>query len=107
MKKIRPFLFVCMFVLLSLSLTACAGRKSGNMNETSNNRATSSAAAETGTGENGMNGDTASGWGEGENGTMTGGTNGEIETTGEGLLDDLTDDLSRGASDAASDVEGR
>ena len=54
-----------------------------------------------------MNGDTASGWGEGENGTMTGGTNGEIETTGEGLLDDLTDDLSRGASDAASDVEGR
>ena len=27
MKKIRPFLFVCMFVLLSLSLTACAGRK--------------------------------------------------------------------------------
>lgn len=47
------------------------------------------------------------GWGEGENGTMTGGTNGEIETTGEGLLDDLTDDLSRGASDAASDVEGR
>ena len=55
----------------------------------------------------GMNGDTASGWGEGENGTMTGGTNGEIETTGEGLLDDLTDDLSRGASDAASDVEGR
>ncbi len=38
---------------------------------------------------------------------MTGGTNGEIETTGEGLLDDLTDDLSRGASDAASDVEGR
>ena len=35
MKKIRPFLFVCMFVLLSLSLTACAGRKNGNMNETS------------------------------------------------------------------------
>ena len=98
MKKIRPFLFVCMFVLLSLSLTACAGRKNGNMNGTEQNSATSSAASETGngtgagTGENGMNGDTASGWGEGENGTMTGGTNGEIETTGEGLLDDLTDD---------------
>lgn len=51
MKKIRPLLFACMLVFLSLSLTACAGRKSGNMNETSNNRATSSAAAETGTGE--------------------------------------------------------
>ena len=62
MKKIRPLLFACMLVFLSLSLTACAGRKSGNMNETSNNRATSSAAAETGTGENGMTGDTASGW---------------------------------------------
>ena len=48
MKKIRPLLFACMLVFLSLSLTACAGRKSGNMNETSNNRATSSAAAETG-----------------------------------------------------------
>ena len=113
MKKIRPFLFVCMFVLLSLSLTACAGRKNGNMNETGQNSATSSAASETGkgagmeTGENGVTVDTTSGWGEGENGTMTGGTNGEIETTGEGLLDDLTDDLSRGASDAASDVEGR
>ena len=112
MKKIRPFLFVCMFVLLSLSLTACAGRKNGNMNGTEQNSATSSAASETGngtgagTGENGMNGDTASGWGEGENGTMTGGTNGEIETTGEGLLDDLTDDLSRGASDAARVCKG-
>ena len=69
MKKIRPFLFVCMFVLLSLSLTACAGRKNGNMNGTEQNSATSSAASETGngtgagTGENGMNGDTASGWG--------------------------------------------
>ena len=66
MKKIRPLLFACMLVFLSLSLTACAGRKSGNMNETSNNRATSSAAAETGTGENGMTGDAASGWKEGE-----------------------------------------
>ena len=83
MKKIRPFLFVC-----------SAASETGN-------------GTGAGTGENGMNGDTASGWGEGENGTMTGGTNGEIETTGEGLLDDLTDDLSRGASDAASDVEGR
>ena len=113
MKKIRPFLFACMLVILSLSLTACAGRKNGNMNETGQNSATSSAASETGkgagmeTGENGVTGDTTSGWGEGEKGTMTGGTNGEIETTGEGLLDDLTDDLSRGASDAASDVEGR
>ena len=100
MKKIRPLLFVCMLVFLSLSLTACAGRKSGNMNETSNNRATSSAAAETGTGENGMTK-------EGENGTLTGGTNGETETTGKGLIDDLTDDLSRGASDAAGALEGR
>ena len=113
MKKIRPLLFACMLVFLSLSLTACAGRKNGNMNETGQNSATSSAASETGngagmeTGENGVTGDTTSGWGEGEKGTMTGGTNGEIETTGEGLLDDLTDDLSRGASDAASDVEGR
>ena len=111
MKKIRPLLFVCMLVFLSLSLTACAGRKSGNMNETSNNRATSSAAAETGTGtetgENGMTGDAASGWEEGENGTLTGGTNGETETTGKGLIDDLTDDLSRGASDAAGALEGR
>ena len=41
MKKIRPFLFVCMFVLLSLSLTACAGRKNGNMNGTEQNSATS------------------------------------------------------------------
>ena len=55
----------------------------------------------TGTGENGMTGDAASGWKEGENGTLTGGTNGETETTGKGLIDDLTDDLSRGASDAA------
>ena len=100
MKKIRPLLFACMLVFLSLSLTACAGRKSGNMNETSNNRATSSAAAETGTGENGMTG-------EGENGTLTGGTNGETETTGKGLIDDLTDDLSRGASDAAGALENR
>ena len=46
MKKIRPFLFVCMFVLLSLSLTACAGRKNGNMNGTEQNSATSSAASE-------------------------------------------------------------
>ena len=117
MKKIRPLLFTCMLVFLSLSLTACAGRKSGNMNETSNNRATSSAAAETGTGagggteietgENGMTGDTASGWEERENGTLTGGTNGETETTGKGLIDDLTDDLSRGASDAAGALEGR
>ena len=96
MKKIRPLLFACMLVFLSLSLTACAGRKSGNMNETSNNRATSSAAAETGTGENGMTGDAASGWKEGE-----------TETTGKGLIDDLTDDLSRGASDAAGALEGR
>ena len=102
MKKIRPLLFACMLVFLSLSLTACAGRKSGNMNETSNNRATSSAA-----GENGMTGDAASGWKEGENGTLTGGTNGETETTGKGLIDDLTDDLSRGASDAAGALEGR
>lgn len=117
MKKIRPLLFTCMLVFLSLSLTACAGRKSGNMNETSNNRATSSAAAETGTGagggteietgENGMTGDTASGWEERENGTLTGGTNGETETTGKGLIDDLTDDLSRGVSDAAGDLESR
>mgnify|MGYP001276877635 CR=1 FL=1 len=105
MKKIRPLLFACMLVFLSLSLTACAGRKSGNMNETSNNRATSSAAAETG--ENGMTGDAASGWKEGENGTLTGGTNGETETTGKGLIDDLTDDLSRGASDAAGALENR
>ena len=105
MKKIRPLLFACMLVFLSLSLTACAGRKSGNMNETSNNRATSSAAA--GTGENGMTGDAASGWKEGENGTLTGGTNGETETTGKGLIDDLTDDLSRGASDAAGALENR
>ena len=107
MKKIRPLLFACMLVFLSLSLTACAGRTSGNMNETSNNRATSSAAAETGTGESGMTGDAASGWKEGENGTLTGGTNGETETTGKGLIDDLTDDLSRGASDAAGALEGR
>ena len=107
MKKIRPLLFACMLVFLSLSLTACAGRKSGNMNETSNNRATSSAAAETGTGESGMTGDAASGWKEGENGTLTGGTNGETETTGKGLIDDLTDDLSRGASDAAGALENR
>lgn len=107
MKKIRPLLFACMLVFLSLSLTACVGRKSGNMNETSNNRATSSAAAETGTGESGITGDAASGWKEGENGTLTGGTNGETETTGKGLIDDLTDDLSRGASDAAGALEGR
>jgi len=107
MKKIRPLLFACMLVFLSLSLTACAGRESGNMNETSNNRATSSAAAETGTGESGITGDAASGWKEGENGTLTGGTNGETETTGKGLIDDLTDDLSRGASDAAGALEGR
>ena len=50
MKKIRPFLFVCMFVLLSLSLTACAGRKNGNMNGTEQNSATSSAASESGNG---------------------------------------------------------
>ena len=104
MKKIRPLLFACMLVFLSLSLTAW---KSGNMNETSNNRATSSAAAETGTGESGITGDAASGWKEGENGTLTGGTNGETETTGKGLIDDLTDDLSRGASDAAGALEGR
>ena len=36
-----------------------------------------------------------------------GGTNGETETTGKGLIDDLTDDLSRGASDAAGALEGR
>lgn len=54
-----------------------------------------------------MTGDAASGWKEGENGTLTGGTNGETETTGKGLIDDLTDDLSRGASDAAGALEGR
>ena len=64
-------------------------------------------ASETGTGENGMTGDAASGWKEGENGTLTGGTNGETETTGKGLIDDLTDDLSRGASDAAGALENR
>ena len=47
MKKIRPFLFACMLVILSLSLTACAGRKNGNMNETGQNSATSSAVSET------------------------------------------------------------
>ena len=83
------------------------------MNETENNSATSTAVPETGngagmgTGENGVTGDTTSGWGEGENGTMTGGTNGETETTGEGLIDNLTDDLGQDVSDAAGDLEGR
>lgn len=83
------------------------------MNETENNSATSTAVPETGngagmgTGESGITGDTTSDWGEGENGTMTGGTNGETETTGEGLIDDLTDDLGQDVSDAAGDLEGR
>ena len=38
---------------------------------------------------------------------MTGGTNGETQTTGEGLIDDLTDDLSRGVSDGADALEGQ